>query len=443
MSKVEAVIFDLDNTLVNTKALEEFRDKTPGQIPSNELLNRTKLYPQVNTMLQSILEKGVKLGIVTNSTRNYAHAVLQHHGIKELFSSIITYNDVLIDGKKPSPIGIQMALRELNVSNKVIYVGDDAIDFNAAYAALIKPVAPSWASTTPIKQIPAAMLSSTFLVDELDNYDNIKLLAEVVARKAIFTPPEKRFYFMPMKLNGDVGAFRKENIDAVSLGRYFSQGNLLTSSLHNKHALSQEIYKKERSTTYVIPEYFVDLLVFYINKAPIYFYNDKNAQFDLITVIPSKKGKNPRLENFLGRIAKKIMNKNTLFISDLFLFEEGAVSLKSLGGPAARDNEIKNKLKFKRKYKEQIKDKRILIIDDVVTTGATLRGAYDLLNAFNPERIFSVCFAKTVHIDSEEKICPHCGRRMRIRTNSKDGSRFWGCTGYFETIDKCRYTEDL
>lgn len=442
MSKVEAVIFDLDNTLVNTTALNDFRTNTPSQAPSFELLAKTKIYPQVHTMLQAILDKGIKLGLVTNSTRNYANAVLQYHDIHKYFGSIITYNDVIPDGHKPSPVGIQKAIQQLKVGSKVIYVGDDAVDFNAAYAAHIKPVAPSWASTLPIKQIPAAMLSSSYLIDELDNYENIKLLAESVARNAVFTPPGKRFYFMPMLLNGDVGALRKEKIEAVSLGRYFSQGDPLTAYLHNKHALSQEIYKKELSSTYVIPEYFVDLMVFYINKAPVYFYNDQNAKFDLITVIPSKKGKNPRLENLLNRIAKKVDNKDALFITDLFYFEDDAVSLKTLGGIAARDNQIKDKLRFKNKYSGHIQGKRVLVIDDVVTTGATLRGAYNLLNELQPQRIFSVCFAKTVNIKSVDKVCPECHRRMRVRKNRKDGSQFWGCSGFFEA-DKCTYTEDI
>lgn len=26
--------------------------------------------------------------------------------------------------------------------------------------------------------------------------------------------------------------------------------------------------------------------------------------------------------------------------------------------------------------------------------------------------------------------CPDCGGRMKSRTNSKDGTKFWGCAGY-------------
>ncbi|WP_409422000.1 HAD-IIIC family phosphatase [Pseudaeromonas sp. ZJS20] len=442
MSKVEAVIFDLDNTLVNTKALEGFRKSTPGEAPSEDLLRETKVYPKVRTILREILSKGVKLAIVTNSTKRYAHAILEFHDIKRYFGSIITYNDVSLEGKKPSPNGIEMAMKALNVGKKVLYIGDDEVDFNAAYAAHIKPIAPAWASNNPIKQIPAAMLSSTYLIDELDDYDGIKLLAEFVARNGAFSLPKKRYYFMPMLLNGDVGALKKENIDAVCLGRYFSQGDPLTALLHNKHALSQEIYKKDLHPNYVMPEYFVDLTLFYISKAPKFFYNTDDARFDIVTVIPSKKGKNPRLENMLNRVSKKYPDKATRFISDLFYFEDDARSLKTLGGRDVREAEIKEKLKLKNKYKHEIQGSKVLIIDDVFTTGATLRGAFSLIEHCIPDRIFGVCFAKTVNIKTVDKFCPECGRKMQCRTNRKTGKMFWGCTGYFEKTNQCRHTED-
>lgn len=35
--------------------------------------------------------------------------------------------------------------------------------------------------------------------------------------------------------------------------------------------------------------------------------------------------------------------------------------------------------------------------------------------------------------------CPHCGRALKVMTNSKDGSKFYGCTGY----PSCRYTRSI
>lgn len=35
-------------------------------------------------------------------------------------------------------------------------------------------------------------------------------------------------------------------------------------------------------------------------------------------------------------------------------------------------------------------------------------------------------------------ICPDCGSEMKLRTNSQNGQKFWGCTKY----PKCRGTRD-
>jgi ssDNA-binding Zn-finger/Zn-ribbon topoisomerase 1 len=47
--------------------------------------------------------------------------------------------------------------------------------------------------------------------------------------------------------------------------------------------------------------------------------------------------------------------------------------------------------------------------------------ASDVLESFDPGR------------------CPQCGKAMKVRTNSENGSRFIGCTGYPD----CRFTKPL
>lgn len=42
-------------------------------------------------------------------------------------------------------------------------------------------------------------------------------------------------------------------------------------------------------------------------------------------------------------------------------------------------------------------------------------------------------------MDSDDKRCPKCERQMAKRTSSKDGNKFWGCSGF----PRCRYTMAL
>jgi hypothetical protein len=42
-------------------------------------------------------------------------------------------------------------------------------------------------------------------------------------------------------------------------------------------------------------------------------------------------------------------------------------------------------------------------------------------------------------MDSDDKRCPKCERQMLLRTSSKDGSKFWGCSAY----PRCRFKMNL
>ncbi|EFC1435707.1 HAD family hydrolase [Escherichia coli] len=437
---VEAILFDLDNTLINTNSLQEYRESTNKQPLTDEQLSTTKLYPKTKTILDKLKQNNITLGIVTNSPRRYALDILEHHNIKDFFDTIVTYNEVGPDGIKPSPKGINLALSNLKLNSNILFIGDDAKDINASYAAGIKPLAPAWASKEFIGQMPAAMISTQCLTEELNNYNHIDLIADRCANFNTFDIDKKWLFFIPMNKDGKIGAIKKDEIDFICLGRYFSQKNKLTAKIHEQHTLSKEIYKKETDPKYVAPEYWVELLSFFIDKTPEYLFNDKE-KFDIITVIPAKKGNNKRLENLLTRLSRHSKNPKTAYISDLFYFSEGAKSLKTLGRDE-REREIKKNLNFNPKYASIIENAKILIIDDVITTGSTLKGAKLLLEKMQPQRVLSIALAKTVSISEDMQFCDKCGRLMRVRRNSKTGEHFMGCTGFFET-PQCRHTMSI
>lgn len=439
---VEAILFDLDNTLVNTNSLKEYRE-SKNKIPlTDEQLSTTKLYPKTKSILEQLKQQNITLGIVTNSPRKYALDILDYHNIKDFFETIVTYNEVGPDGVKPSPQGINLALSNLkiNSSNNILFIGDDAKDINASYAAGIKPLAPAWASKEFIGQMPAAMISTQCLTEELSNYNHIDLIADRCANFNTFDIDKKWLFFIPMNKDGRIGAIKKNEIDFICLGRYFSQNNKLTAKIHEQHTLSKEIYKKETDPKYVAPEYWVELLSFFVEKTPEYLFDEKEM-FDIVTVIPAKKGNNRRLENLLTRLSRHSKNNKTVYISDLFNFSEGSRSLKTLGRDE-REYEIYKSLNFNPKYESIIRSSKILIIDDVITTGSTLKGAKLLLERMQPQRVLSIALAKTVSISEDMQFCDECGRLMRVRRNAKTGEHFMGCTGFFEK-PQCRHTMSI
>jgi phosphoglycolate phosphatase-like HAD superfamily hydrolase len=440
--QVDAILFDLDNTLINTQALKNYRENSLRGDFTQGLLDLTKIYPKTRSILDSLAQRNIPLGVVTNSPKRYALKLLEHYDLTNYFKVIITYDDVKNGGAKPSPIGINLALAQLGLSSKnnILFIGDEENDVNASYAAGVKPIAPAWASKEFIGQVPAAMLSTSLLLSEIQKFSNINLIADRCANENSFEIEKKQLYFIPMTIDGQIGAIKKDDIDIICLGRYFSQGSELTARIHDMHPLSKEIYKKELSNTYVIPEYWVRLLNHFVEKTPAYIFNN-TSDFNIVTVIPSKKSKNPRLENMLNRISR-ISKSTAKFIPDLFEFQENAKSLKTLGRKENRQHEIGQNLRIKDKYSTLIGNAKILIIDDVVTTGATFEGAFNLLSSYRPERILGICLAKTVSVSAELKFCPDCGRRMKLRMNHKDDTHFWGCTGFHET-PQCKHTENM
>ncbi|HED6244770.1 HAD-IA family hydrolase [Enterobacter cloacae] len=433
----DAIFFDLDNTLISTDSLKLHRESGNSSYLSVEELSKTKIYNKSKLLLEYLKKNDVKTALITNSPRKYAQSLLEHYSLEGFFDVIITYNDVLRDGVKPSPKGIEMALSKLGLSreSKVVYIGDDDKDFIAAYSAGVKPLAPAWATRIPFRVIPSAIISTSALIDDIDCFDSIDLIADICASRNKFVHSRKWLYFMPMTLSGEVGAIKKDNIEIVCLGKYFSQKGVLTAKLHDQHPLSLEIAKKDHIKTYVMPDYIVSLIQHCIDRVSKYFF-DEHGFFDLVTVIPSKKNKNPRLENMLSRVSRQGFVR-TNFVGDLFYFEDGAVSLKTLGSKANRDQQIKDKLKIKDKYLNLVRGKRILIIDDVVTTGSTLQGAFNLLYPHSPQKILALCLAKTVSIAGEHKTCPICNRALTLR-RGHGGIHFWGCTGFHEA-EQCRY----
>lgn len=441
MNKLHAAIFDLDNTLCLTDSLEGIRTSGNPSLLTDDILAGISLFDCITYVLDELVKNNVKIGLVTNSPRWYVERLLMYFGLQK-FQSVITYTEVKADGIKPSPLGINLAIEELglNKNHNIIYVGDDYRDFDAAYAAGIKPIAPSWGSKKPISQMPAAVLSSSSLVDDIDDFDHMCLIADRCAEISSFNLNKKWLYFAPLDIEGNVIALSRDKIKLVTFGRYFSQGHELTAKYFDNHKLSQDIAKKEANPRFVAPEYWVDLFGHAMGELAKFFLSNGD-DFDIITVIPSKKGKNPRLENLLKRI-QRASSVTSKFIPDLFYFEDGAKSLKTLGGQKYREAEIQSSLKLNKKYVEQLKDRRILIIDDVITTGSTFRGAFKLLEDYSPSKILGLCLAKTVSISEEHEKCEVCNRTMKLRKNGKDNIRFWSCTGYYEK-PQCKFTANL
>ncbi|MEG2280227.1 MAG: HAD-IA family hydrolase [Comamonas sp.] len=441
----QVVLFDFDNTIANTDSIREIREQGAYHLLNQDTLSSVRTYEPVLNLLTTIKSKGYQIGLITNSAARYVSKVIEHLEIEHLFDSIITYTEVGTQGKKPSPKGILLALESLGIqpSPSILYIGDENTDHEAAYKAGITPVMPSWATLKPVSIAPAIELSSNQIIEYLDNPNEFKLFAEKCSELKISNYPRNGVYFLPIDDSANVVTVRGQ-MASFCLGRYYSQKNAITATLHDNHSLSKEIQKKEIENPFVIPDHWPSMFAHVIKNGASYFFNQPISEFDVVTVIPGKNGKDPRLERLLTLI-ENIYNKtgNTpIFIPNLFWYLADAASQKTLNR-RDRSYEADRALHLNPETIGSLIGKNVLIIDDVTTTGSTMKRARALALSAGASTATGVVLAKTVSVMEDERPCPVCERPMVVRRNPNTGVRFWGCTGFYDEENQCVHTEQL
>ena len=438
MAQLEAVLFDFDNTLVNTKHLKPFRDSRDFASITSQDRARTSCYRPVVRLLRRLKEKGIRTGLVTNSPRSYVEPLLQHHGLSDLLDEVVTYSDVGATGKKPSPHGINKALEALGIDARqnVVYVGDEYIDVVAAYRAGVIPIVATWGSRESVSTPPAASLSSAGLLEATDDVDEIMLFAERCAEHKSRDFERKAAHFLPLDEHSEIPTIRQK-LKTFCLGRYFSQKSVTTAQLHDSHALSCEIARKDSDPNYRPPSWMAEMLLKIAKSAGLYLF-DGARQVDVITIVPHKPGKQPRLEYLLAEMSTmaESLGWDVEFRPDLLYFDKHAAkSLRGLGTDERRHEQNEHL------HAEDVdlEGKVVIVIDDVITTGATINRALELLEE-NGAEVYGLGIAKTVSIVEDTKHCTMCGRAMLIRKHIQTGERFWGCSGYHENR-ACTHTE--
>ncbi|SDW45334.1 pyrophosphatase PpaX [Marininema mesophilum] len=181
----EAVLFDLDGTLLDTTPLilSSFRHTLdlycPGQVSDEEVLafmgeplfeqmarfggkeraqemvdtyrehniahhdQMVRAFPDVLKVIQTLHEKGIRLGVVTNKYRGTADMGLQLCGLAPYMEVVVCLGDT--EEAKPHPAPIQLALEQLGVSaGHTLMVGDSRYDLQAAKKAGTVAVGVAW-----------------------------------------------------------------------------------------------------------------------------------------------------------------------------------------------------------------------------------------------------------------------------------------------------------
>jgi phosphoglycolate phosphatase len=107
----------------------------------------TVLYDSVPATIESLCERGLKLGIVSTKYRRRINEVLEREALLHGFQCVIGGEDV--KQHKPHPQGLFQAIKKLECSPaSVVYVGDSVVDAELAKRAGV-PLIVVLSGTTP------------------------------------------------------------------------------------------------------------------------------------------------------------------------------------------------------------------------------------------------------------------------------------------------------
>ena len=91
----------------------------------------------------------------------------------------------------------------------------------------------------------------------------------------------------------------------------------------------------------------------------------------------------------------------------------------------------------------ELKDKNVIIIDDQNTTGGTAFAITNLLRAKGVKNILFVTLFYLISNVENEKLCPRCQRRLKLKIRRADGNKFLSCVTPQYGGDGCGYTENI
>ncbi len=103
---------------------------------------KTRPYPEIAKMLDALVERGIRLAVLSNKPHDFTEEAVAHFLKRWLFAAVVGAGDYPI---KPDPAGaLAIAERMALPPKRFLYLGDSGVDMQTAAAAGMYPVGALW-----------------------------------------------------------------------------------------------------------------------------------------------------------------------------------------------------------------------------------------------------------------------------------------------------------
>ena len=424
----KAILFDLDQTLLDTSPLDPYKKQVQaaGNVKGKwrivlQNLEKAKSFDLGDSLRPDQLPRafkkmGYKVAVVTSSIEAYAQALLDNFNIAH--DALVAWHDT--EEHKPLAAPLLRALELLGASpSDAISVGDEWKDTHAAHRTGIISVGAAWgvqdwnsfASAAPDVTLhkPSLLLNPELLPGR----GYIGELA--VAGAECHSHRGSLVWLGPKRTTG------------FCLGRYYPKDD----PRHDSSAWSERIldFKQGAANNGFI----ADTLIAALDGANLW----KRCPY--LVCVPPKPGQANRFARVLKLISEQVGDKIKVLGDGLECIKDYG-SIKAMNAEERRDA-VKGA--FKSSY--DWKGLPVLLFDDVYTTAATTNECIATLESSNAGEVLVAALGKdqSAMEHKERKLCPACGRKMKVCTRGRDGTKFWGCSGYWDKQNQCHHTEEM
>ncbi|HLO55540.1 MAG TPA: HAD family hydrolase [Saprospiraceae bacterium] len=422
MKKILTLLFDLDGTLIDSlhDKFAKYRDGL-----SDFHISELPVYNGAKELIQKLKDDGHQVLIVSDSHPKYVNKIAN-----EIFKV-----ECLSLAYKPAIDKIENFIKEKSLNkletsrNRIFMIGDHAVDITTARKLCIPSVhiiheinynPEVWAFTQKV--------GPTFSCRNFDDLYNI-----------INNPLENLLVLEGMEFSdkcrgvvsiGNVNFTSNQGKKTFNIALARQESGLC--DIFAKSSLYYEFSSPSRETQKL------EKIAFAVSNYIEFFMQRNNISFDILTFIPDKSTTIPpkKMESFADLIQTAFKKEKLLRWKD------------DVKGSIRNQPKRNERYSFVNKYLEaiptiEITGKNIVVIDDQITTGATMDATSEILRSYGANNILSLSLFRMVDEVNIGLKCPKCGKDLSIRTRKSDGNKFYSCVPSQYGGVGCGHTDNI